>query len=624
GLNWRWLMAALFCFGVALFARRGAIFAAPALLLIGFPYIDRLFRPVWVRWLVLIAFVVLVGCLYYATIPQSAQAFDQRTLGTPRHDTLPWFERMVRASINQGVQGYLFSIGGSIWGTSPIILLAIPGMFVLGARNRMRYPLAAITAVLTYATAYAYVTNFDWFGGLSWPPRFLVPIVPLVMLCVLPVVDTLMQKSVRLWMQLARTVALVIVGYSIWIQFNAVSYWWGTYATLLPAAADGFTEWAGGLYDPRYLRWVLLPTIWGEVPFDFAWVRTGSSFFVVPFLLLIVGSVWYMTHLFLSRRSSLWANTALPLLWLSAIGFGLTQIHEDDLYLAFSDGLWRAVPEIQSQMEDHETLLVAELGHERFFLNYGAINNRIISLPEHPGEQPSPDQPPLVSSANPADLIEKPTAQMIDTLIANGQDRIWLLADSSPFVPWSVLPLERYLALYHYPLATVDLTGEDGLPVRLLSYYAGTVHQPFDLSGPRTSSDLRFGDDISLVGFTLPDGDTYTSGDVLPISLAWSTDAPLEAEYRIALHLVRPEVGVIASAQDSAPYSGFAPTTSWDPGMLVWDNRAIALPASLEPGEYELWVGVYATELLSVTGAATAESDTLGVLPVQITITPSE
>ena len=59
--------------------------------------------------------------------------------------------------------------------------------------------------------------------------------------------------------------------------------------------------------------------------------------------------------------------------------------------------------------------------------------------------------------------------------------------------------------------------------------------------------------------------------------------------------------------------------------MPVWDNRALRLPDSLQPGNYTVWVRVYAglpdgtLDMLPVTGAQTRD-DTIGVLPVTIDV----
>jgi hypothetical protein len=624
--GWHWLVLWTASFILAIVARRAALIAFPVLAILAFPWTDRLFRPMWLRYGFLGLVVIVGGLLYYNTIPQSAQEIGMFYRSVDRIESTPWDARMLRAAMNQGVQGYLFTIGGSFWATSPVVLLAVPGMILLTPRNQMRYVIAALTMLLTYALAYAYIANFDWFGGLNWPPRFMIPTIPILMLCALPTVDYLLNHR-RGMAKLLTWVSLIgVVGYSLWVQASAVSYWWGEYTTLLPPESSGFAEWAGGLNDPHYLRWVLIPQLWGVLPLDFAWIRTGSAEFLIPFVILALLSSLISISVLRSSQLTHRRTTVvalLPVFWIVSVGWGLTRIYHDDLFLDFSDGLHQSVDLIQQELADDDVLLIAELGHERFFLNYGNLSPRIISLPEHPGEQPSPDQPPQISSSVPADLVEKPTIQLIQTLTNSGQRRLWILADSSPFIPWSVRPLEHYLSTHYYPLREFDLTGADGLPVRLLEYDTSTYyHDPFTLRGPTYATDLQFGDHISLLGFNLPNGDSYNAGNTIPVSLYWMTDTPLATDYRIALHLAQDGRGVVASARDSQPVNGFVPTVAWEPGKPVWDNRSIALPPDIVAGEYNLWLSVYGEEPLSASGTQTVEANTLGVLPITITVNP--
>jgi hypothetical protein len=162
--------------------------------------------------------------------------------------------------------------------------------------------------------------------------------------------------------------------------------------------------------------------------------------------------------------------------------------------------------------------------------------------------------------------------------------------------------------------------------VRLIEYSTSSYNPAQSLQGAQTPTDLRYGEDIQLAGYTLPAGTEYASGSGLPISLTWVTDSKLGTDYTIAMSLFKDGVGVVSSAEDSQPYAGFAPTHIWQANQLIWDNRALRLPGNLPTGEYELWVGVYGfnesgePELLNVSGTATAENNTIGVLPTVIIV----
>ena len=73
------------------------------------------------------------------------------------------------------LRSYLVSPGASIWGTSPILLLGIAGGLMLWRHRQYALVLAVSLGLAGFATGHALTTGVHWFGGLSWPPRFLLP-----------------------------------------------------------------------------------------------------------------------------------------------------------------------------------------------------------------------------------------------------------------------------------------------------------------------------------------------------------------------------------------------------------------------------------------------------------------
>jgi hypothetical protein len=161
--------------------------------------------------------------------------------------------------------------------------------------------------------------------------------------------------------------------------------------------------------------------------------------------------------------------------------------------------------------------------------------------------------------------------------------------------------------------------------VRLIEYSTVPAPDPFAQIGPTFPADLVYGDHIRLLGYELPAGTTYSPGDILPVSLYWQTDAPLEQDYKVAWFVRDASGAPVVQGWDVAPGAGFAPTTSWRAGIPVWDNRAVRLPEDVPPGDYRLWLVVYTSDLdgnivnLPVQGAETADEH-IGVLPVVIQV----
>jgi len=102
----------------------------------------------------------------------------------------------------------------------------------------------------------------------------------------------------------------------------------------------------------------------------------------------------------------------------------------------------------------------------------------------------------------------------------------------------------------------------------------------------------RFGEVIALEGYAWQEG----AGSML-VTLRWSTEAWIQSNYTVFVHLIGAEGDGSAIAQgDSPPLEGRWPTTLWLPGVRLDDLHTIALPDALQAGTYHLLVGLYDPE----------------------------
>ncbi len=107
------------------------------------------------------------------------------------------------------------------------------------------------------------------------------------------------------------------------------------------------------------------------------------------------------------------------------------------------------------------------------------------------------------------------------------------------------------------------------------------------------------------------------AGASLPVVLHWSAATPVSESYTVFTHVVDAS-GKIVAQQDNLPVGGLAPTTSWQPGKVVWDAYKLQLPGDLAPGEYRLLIGLYTAAgrvPLSLAGGQTGDRLSL---PIQI------
>lgn len=114
---------------------------------------------------------------------------------------------------------------------------------------------------------------------------------------------------------------------------------------------------------------------------------------------------------------------------------------------------------------------------------------------------------------------------------------------------------------------------------------------------PAIPLDATFGGELGLRGYSLSlAGGHARPGGTLPITLYWAAAAPPTHDYTMFLHLCRDCAIPPVANDDAPPLLGYFPagqTSTWIVGDPVHDERAIGLPASMEPGRYTLLLGVY-------------------------------
>ena len=303
---------------------------------------------------------------------------------------------------------------------------------------------------------------------------------------------------------------------------------------------------------------------------------------------------------------------------------GLVLLPPDPLYDAPNEALDGLLQRLGEESTADDIVLLSDLEFERYLANYGKLAGpRLVSLPFHPGEKGSPEQEAAIVSDNPEVLLHASAAQQI-TALANSRDHIWLLAANSPWLPWAVRPVERYMARNYYPLREI----EGGSRARLLEYDTTPAPDPLVPGVPDWRASLRYGEHIRLTGYSLPRGQQLKPGDSLPVTLFWQSDAPLEHSWTVAWFLAAPDSPPAVQGWDSAPQAGLAPTTLWMPGVMQLDNRAVRLSQELAAGEYSILIVLYRIDAngdivrLPVSGELVMDGH-IGRLPTAIRVRES-
>lgn len=138
-------------------------------------------------------------------------------------------------------------------------------------------------------------------------------------------------------------------------------------------------------------------------------------------------------------------------------------------------------------------------------------------------------------------------------------------------------------------------------------------------AAPTQPTAARWSNGLHLVGAdTIPT--SLHPGDTLQVRLVWTTNAPIEDDYTVFVHLVGAEGEPLAQS-DRAPENGFYPTSAWDVGEWVEDKYTMVVAADTPGGAYTLVVGLYRpSELERLPLANGNDAFVLGSL--QIVTTP--
>ncbi|MCA9881822.1 MAG: hypothetical protein KC708_02580 [Anaerolineae bacterium] len=608
--EWRYALVGIIGVVLAIGAKLTAGFAMPGLLILALP-LPAVVQRIGVQR-------VLLGLLVAAFAALTVLIYNE-TLFNAVASLLPFNTSYSRIALHS----YLYSLGGSIWGTSPILILGLFGIGYGYRQRQMQTVCGILLIVLGYAVGYALLSGPHWFGGLSWPPRFLLPTVPFLLLLILPALRWAGQVR-RYWPLTLLVITLAL--YSLWIQWWGVVLPWNRYPDILEELFGEIISWLPGLNDPQFFRWVLLRDSLGPLGYDFAWYRSGLDAWPIAFGGLAIAAVLWA--IFAQRVPRRVRGLGLPIV-VGALAVvtvaGLSALrYQDPLFRAKNEALRNAMSTIEQESLPGEMVFTTDTLYELFILNENRSDNaRYIILPQQPGESPSPQQAAERISTDPIDLLFEDTLLALNYALEH-TDRVWLLASNGPSTSWARRPIEQYLAQYAYVVREVDLQTENPT-VRLLEIATTAPPSPRQFVSPEHATDIIFGRDIALNGYTLPAGTEYRAGEVVPISLQWRPSEIIASNFTVVMFLAAEDGFVVTQSQDRWPQMGFSPTSAWQPDVPVWDHHAIQLPAQIQPGEYQGWLALYDSSSgevvrLPVTRGPTTQEGTAADL-LRITVT---
>lgn len=451
----------------------------------------------------------------------------------------------------EGVGGFLFSPGKSVFVYAPVLLLLF--FWTRAFWRRHRGLTVALLAVFVLHLG-VYGTWWVWWGAWAWGPRFLVPLMPLTALLLAAGLDQAVAK--RSALGLAAFGLLTLLGLGVQVLGVAVDH--TVYmAHLLPLnpRPDTLT-----LYDlgrsPVLAQLQFLTRRW----LDFAWVlRDGpSALYLQPLLAGAAGAVAGLIGLVGLWRARPGPASALALLVVAAVAassalFALNRYYRtDEQYMKGLAARIAAAEQPSGVIHLAPTHVVP-------------YSNGVKSGPPTVGwsEEPEPLNPRL--------------ARLLEPLVAGGRE-LWLVTQYPKGAPPN--GVEAWVGRRAYKVEEVAAG-----PLRAARYRVDAG----DLA--LTPVAARFGGGVELVGYAVLPG-SLRPGGLFQVTLVWRTAARLDRDYSVFAHLVDGS-GKLQAQGDGPPGDGYRPTSVWPVGELIADHRIVAVPAGASGQGHTLHVGLY-------------------------------
>jgi hypothetical protein len=183
----------------------------------------------------------------------------------------------------------------------------------------------------------------------------------------------------------------------------------------------------------------------------------------------------------------------------------------------------------------------------------------------------------LQSKANP--VSESTGRTIIFADLAQRHNRLWLVINSSRFVPWSARPVEEYLTRHYFPVSEVQTTDT----ARAVLFDLTSAPVATFPAWPEQRVDAIFGGSAQLTGYDIPGGTTRQPEDVVPVSLLCAS--PIPRDYAVSVFALAD--GALIAQHDLFPANYFDLMQAWRTGSSTAIITA-CLPAALAPGDYAL------------------------------------
>ncbi len=451
------------------------------------------------------------------------------------------------------VYGQLFSpIKGLIF-YMPIILLVAPGLYYL----KKKHLSAAIGITLTFLSLLGATSFYGaWYGGESWGPRLLLPVLPVIMIPLAALWDHFRQRRIAI------LIPVLLIISSIMQLPVVTNNWWKGFLPFrqlspTPESSVGLSYRNLALSPP----WVLLKN-WRAADLNLLWLQTdraGAWHIQIQIGILLFVCLLSVIIIWKTKAVQKYYFLMLVPLLLAVV---VLQRAGGDISVGYT-GLSKETAQniaAQAQINKEDPYTLVTMSNEFHIYFYeGFLKGDFVH------HWISPNQP---------DGFETVLENNKGNLLAFVADRVHV----EPENPGK--ELEWWLNKQFYRFDSQVLNGYELIHYGIIS--------PTN-SWERQAAQVKFGS-FQFQELALSATELFPN-DVLGVQFELCKLGEMPDNHKIFVHLLAD--GEIVEGVDGAVRYGEIDVDQWQTGECIIENRGIYIPPTATAGRYELIVGVY-------------------------------
>ncbi len=467
-----------------------------------------------------------------------------------------------------GGLGQLFSTPrGVIW-YAPFVLL-VPFGAVQGWRTRRAMIALALGQTLLVWAIYSGWTI--WWAGVSWGPRYLVAVMPALVLLTVPALERLIAGEPLLTRLTAAALLLASFLTQAFASLFDALVVEGDINLLLAAVTWGQqpVDPYAIFMSPSQMPQVRLLRLVQARNWDVLWMAHGQpdGLLIALLTLLIVAALAALLAAFVGSLQRLAPKMVLGAGCFSLLLAVLMLIrypHAPAAYLPAETTQWAALDKVVENLAAHVVhgdglVLLLPDGYLAWVDRYrGDVPEANFFI--------EPELRPEVQT-------------MLEHMVAR-HPRLWLVTQSAAHGNRDSA-VEQWLAERGY------LGGDLYLDeVLRLSFYTFGSELPMHPVG------VTFGDSAARLDEAGWQLEHHSGACWLNVALRWEALRPLPLDYSVTVQLFDRD-GARLGQHDGWPAAGYAPTSLWQPGQSVLDRHSLLLPPHCPSGAARLFVALY-------------------------------